>query len=533
MKRAAIYARFSTDKQNENSCQDQINLCKQTAEKNGWHVVSTYKDEAISGASVINRLGLAQLILDAKNKKFDILICEALDRLSRDQADLAQIKKELTFFGVTIHTIQDGEVGTIHIGIKGLLGELYLADLAQKTKRGQTAVVNDGRHAGGKSFGYDNDPIQKGVLSINKAEAEIVKRIFNKYVSGLTPRQIAAELNAQGIKSPRGGKWNASTINGSAKRHNGILQNRLYIGQIVWNRHKYIKDPATGKRVSRLNPEEEWIKKEAPELRIVSDALFQQVAQIKKQKGSKHSYHSKKPKHLLSGLTKCGCCGASYTVQSAGRISCAGFKERHDCFNNRTISRKHVEERVLEALKKYLAQPELIAAYVKEYQAESRRLMQAEYASLASKQQRLNQIKKDIDHNVEIVIAGNFPDSVLDKIRAMEVEQKQLQAEIEYLKKEQPIIELHPGIVEKYKRMVENLQAHIDNIDDTASRNQIFAEIRSMIDKVIITPTGERKPVKIEIEGTLATLLNLSNKCGVQVVAGVRNSQPPTLLISA
>ncbi len=215
MKRAAIYARFSSDLQNENSCRDQIQLCTTWASERGFSVVRSYEDSAISGASTINRFGLATLLRDAREHKFDTVICEALDRLSRDQADLGQLKKELAFNDVDIHTVQDGEVGIMHIGLKGLMGEMYLADLKQKTHRGLSAVVNSGRHPGGRSYGYQAVPGKTGILQIDAYEAGIVRRIFDEYISGSTPRQIATGLNAEHIPSPRGGKWNASTINGS------------------------------------------------------------------------------------------------------------------------------------------------------------------------------------------------------------------------------------------------------------------------------------------------------------------------------
>lgn len=132
MKRAVIYARFSSDRQNEKSCQDQIDLCSAWAISQGFMIVDTYQDNAVSGASTVNRPGLAKLLYDASQNKFDLVISEALDRISRDQADLGQIRKHLSFQDVGIYTVQDGEVGAIHVGIKGLMGELYLADLAQK-----------------------------------------------------------------------------------------------------------------------------------------------------------------------------------------------------------------------------------------------------------------------------------------------------------------------------------------------------------------------------------------------------------------
>ena len=93
-----------------------------------------------------------------------------------------------------------------------------------------------------------------GERRINAQEAAIVRRIFEDYAAGVSPRAIAKRLNAEGVPGPRR-KWGPSTIHGNRQRGTGILNNELYIGRLVWNRLRYVKDPETGKRVSRLNPE--------------------------------------------------------------------------------------------------------------------------------------------------------------------------------------------------------------------------------------------------------------------------------------
>ena len=128
------------------------------------------------------------------------------------------------------------------------------------------------------------EPI-RGERVINPAEAGIVRRIFNEFARGDSPRTIAGRLNAEKIAGPSGRSWGASTIHGHRVRGTGILNNDLYIGRVVWNKLRYQKDPATGKRVSRLNPEKDWIVKERPDLRIVSDDLWQDV----KDKAGRHS----------------------------------------------------------------------------------------------------------------------------------------------------------------------------------------------------------------------------------------------------
>jgi site-specific DNA recombinase len=147
--RAAIYARYSSDKQNDRSIEDQAALCHALCKRNGLLVIELYADRAISGASTANRLEWQRLMRDARAGKFNVVVAEALDRISRDQEDLAGIHKRLSFLGIEIRTVQDGKAEEIHVGIKGLLGTLYLKDLAQKTKRGRAGVVRDRRHNGG------------------------------------------------------------------------------------------------------------------------------------------------------------------------------------------------------------------------------------------------------------------------------------------------------------------------------------------------------------------------------------------------
>jgi site-specific DNA recombinase len=247
--KAAIYARFSSDKQTDRSIEDQVALCRAICERDGLTVAGVYEDRAISGASTFNRMGWQRLMREARSSKFAVVVAEALDRISRDQEDLAGIHNRLAFAGIKIITAQDGVAGELHVGVKGLLGALYLKDLAQKTHRGQAGVVRDGRHNGGRSFGYRPVLGRAGVLEIEEAEAAIVQRICRNYLAGHSPRDIAVALNKERVPGPRGGVWNASTIAGSRTRRNGILQNELYGGQIVWNRQRFIKDPDTGRRV--------------------------------------------------------------------------------------------------------------------------------------------------------------------------------------------------------------------------------------------------------------------------------------------
>jgi site-specific DNA recombinase len=199
MKRTAIYARFSTELQHARSIEDQVALCQSYAERNGLKIVAAFEDRARSGASIYGRDGLMRLLDAARDGKLDVILVEALDRLSRDQEDLAGIWKRLNFLGLELRAVHEGTADQIQIGVRGLLGSLFLTDLAHKVRRGMLGVVRDGRNAGGRAYGYRPVPGKRGELEIVEAEADVVRRIFREYVAGKTPREIAHGLNRDGI----------------------------------------------------------------------------------------------------------------------------------------------------------------------------------------------------------------------------------------------------------------------------------------------------------------------------------------------
>src|SRR5262245_41468882 len=119
--RAVIYARFSTDHQDKRSIEDQVALCRDYARREGLDVVEVFDDRARSGSSILNRDGLLALMDGAKVNSFDVVVVEALDRLSRDMEDLAGIHKRLTHRGIEIRAVHEGKVNTVLVGLRGLV----------------------------------------------------------------------------------------------------------------------------------------------------------------------------------------------------------------------------------------------------------------------------------------------------------------------------------------------------------------------------------------------------------------------------
>ena len=417
--RAVIYARYSSDLQRDASIEDQVRLCRERIEREGWKPVATYTDHAVSGATRL-RPGYQKLLEDARAGTFDIVVAEALDRLSRDQEDIAALYKQLGFAAVRLLTLAEGDISELHVGLKGTMNALFLKDLANKVRRGLRGRVEHGKAGGGNSYGYDvvrlfspgGEPI-RGERVINPSEAAVVRRIFHDYAVGISPKKIAMALNTQQIPCPSGGAWGFSTINGNHKRGNGILNNELYIGRLVWNRQRFIKDPTTGRRVSRLNPRSDWIIHEVPELRIVEQDLWNLVKArqrtIRTDITTQHENHfrdRRRPKYLFSGLTKCGRCEGGYAMISRDLVGCATARNKGTCDNRLNIRRDRLEARVLDALRAKLMDPGLFRIFCGEFTQEVNRLRIQERAQSEGERRELARINRDLDKLVQALLDG-------------------------------------------------------------------------------------------------------------------------------
>jgi site-specific DNA recombinase len=514
--RTVIYARYSTDNQREASIKDQVRLCEEFISQKGWLLSDTYSDAAMSGANLL-RPGIQSLLNACLTDSVDIVVAEALDRISRDQEDIAGIYKRLTFAGVRLITLSEGEITDLHVGLKGTMNALFLKDLADKTRRGLRGRVEAGRSGGGNSYGYDvvlSSEDDRGRRHINKSEAKVITRIFQEYAAGKSPRKIAFGLNRDAIAGPSGKDWGPSTINGNRARGTGILNNELYIGRLVWNRLRYMKNPDTGKRVSKLNPETNWIINDVPDLRIVPQELWNAVRDrqgaMKRNtrpdiKVDKPFWAQTRPKYLLSGLMKCGQCGGSYTKISQNLFGCATARNKGTCDNRLNIRNDIVEQIILDGLKDRLMDPELFEVFAKEFIAETNRLRLEETADVDVARSELARIDRQIDKLVMAIADGADALPLNTKIKELEATRINLQQKLDNATDPEPLI--HPNMAEVYRDKVENLTALLN---DPASKAEAFDIIRSLIDEVRLVP--QNGGLCVEFKGELAGILSLCDK---------------------
>jgi site-specific DNA recombinase len=145
MQKAVVYARYSSDLQNDKSIDDQFGEARAYAEREGFEITATYSDRPWTSATLFDRDGLITLMQEAKAGRFQVVIVECLDRISRDQEDLPAVYKRLSFAGVEIHTLNEGLATPMNVGLRGLFGQLFLKDLGAKVRRHHTAGCEKAR----------------------------------------------------------------------------------------------------------------------------------------------------------------------------------------------------------------------------------------------------------------------------------------------------------------------------------------------------------------------------------------------------
>ena len=416
--RYAIYARYSSDQQRQTSIADQLRKCQEFGDAQGWLPVKNciYTDAAISGVST-ERPGLQRMLQAAlsPHRSFDVILVDDTSRISRSLPDAIQLFQRLSFAGIRVVAVAQGidslsEQADVLVTVHGLVDSLYVKELAKKTHRGLEGAFLRGLHAGGRCYGYRNVPVEGGGvrLEIEESEAEVVRRIFQMSATGASLKKIAFALNAEKLAPPRprAGTKHASWCPSAIRE---MLRRELYIGQVVWNRSRFVKVPGTNKRIARPRPKSEWHVVERPELRIVSDELWLTVqarqATLQKLYGGQHQgllNGSASSGNLLTGLLKCGLCGANLVIVTGRRrrhatYGCPQHFYRGACSNGIRVRQDNLESQLLRELQVAVLQPEAIEYTLQVFQHQ----LETTRAETCQTQERTQERKRILEEQLQ------------------------------------------------------------------------------------------------------------------------------------
>jgi site-specific DNA recombinase len=262
-----------------------------------------------------------------------------------------------------------------------------------------------------------------------------------------------------------------------------------------------------------VNPREEWVTKEVPELRIIDQPLWDAVKARQTANAVEGDgigmWDRRRPRHLLSGLMVCGECGGGYSKVAQSRFGCSSARNKGEsvCRNKRTTTCDAVDNVVLHGLQEHLMAPELVALFCEEYLREVNRLRREAEASLDDMKIALAKVQREQARFIEAIREGAPAGPLAQPMALLEKEEQRLVEAIGDAKKPDPI-RLHPGMAQIYRRRIADLVGALVEEDDSGTAREA---IRSLIDRVVLTPDNAAKGgLRIDLEGELAGILALA-----------------------
>lgn len=513
--RAALYARYSTDNQNERSIDDQLASCRRLAERLGAHVVREFADAGISGQAMANRPEVRQLMQLVEAGGCDLVIAEHTNRLSRDGEQGWGIFNRLRLFDVRYVTVEEGEVNITLQGVSSLVSEQKIEETRHKTRRGMGGQFERGFNVTEPPYAYrvriahdDRGDRIAGLIEIDPGKVPVVERIFREWAAGVSAQGIADRLNADLIPAPRGGRWIGTTIRHSAEKGRGILHNDIYRGVRVWGRNATRKDRRTGRRVDRPQADPDKIlRRSFPELRIISDELWA-AAQARAPMPTVPG--PRRPRafdRLLQGLVVCaGCGGPMNFAGPRDYLRCANRAQRLGCENARTPRYDQIEPRVIDALRSNLLHPEVVEHAIRKIQEGLRAANRDAGQRRAKLAAELAELRRRMAGLIDQMEGGAPWSAIAERHGDLEARTAAIQDELATAPSAE-VVELHPNAARLYREHVARLHEALQHPQTIEDREQRQA-LRALIHAVEFTPRPGKNQYDLEIVGNLAPLFS-------------------------
>lgn len=457
-----IYARYSSEKQTEQSIEGQLRVCKEYAKKHSYTILKEYIDREKTGQND-KRPAFLEMIEDAKKQEFNYILVYKLDRFSRDKYDNAIYKHQLKQYNVKVisatENIDDSPEGELLEGILEIFASMYIKDLSQKTKRGMRESILKGNTIGGIAL-YGYKVVDKKIV-IDQEKAAAIRYLFEEYANGKSKKKIIEELNNKGYRTRQGKKLTVHNFQNNLKnkKYTGVFDN----GELI-NKNYY---PA-----------------------IISKDLFDKV-QLKLEEHKRAPATQKaKIEYVLTGKAFCGYCGAnlfgisgtSRTGKSHTYYYCSAKRNFHSC--KKSNERKdELEKLVVEQTLKYVLQKEQIDKIIDN-------ILQKQNENAFSKQiseleKQIAQIENDLDKCFNIFWNANpeLQKRINEKAESLQLQKQDLEANIKKLKLASSIKQSKQDIAKLFTKY---LNGNVSNIDYQRKIIQSFVNSVFVFDDKIV-----------------------------------------------
>ena len=481
--KGVIYARYSSDNQREESIEGQIRENMAYAERNGIEIVGTYIDRAYS-ARTDRRPDFQRMIKDSAKKNFDVVIVWKLDRFARNRFDSAKYKAALKKNDVKVisatEAISDDPVGILVEGMLEANAEYYSAELSQKVNRGLTENALKCIFNGGTiPYGYCIDEEQH--YQIDPVQAPVVQEMFLRYAGGETMTEIVEDLNARGLRTAAGNRFNKNSLT-------RIFSNRKYIGEY---RYKDIVFPDAMPA-------------------IVTKELFERVSA--RMKSNKHATgKSKAPeRYLLTTKLFCGTCKCMLVGDSANKpngviyryYKCAGAK-RHEC-DRKAVRKDWIEDKVVEVVASIIHNEDNLCHIADELMV----LLSKGSELIPVLEAQLKEVRKSIRNMMRAIEQGIITRNTKDHLLELEAEEDRLVANIQAEEEKLPKIS---------REMILFALHRFSNLNLSIAKNKerlIDGMVKAILlydDRIVVYLTFKDEPITIPTADELRDMENSSD----------------------
>ena len=358
--RAGIYARLSSEKPEDRergSIENQVLICKKFVDtQDDIAIQKQYYDISMTGTN-FDRAGFEEMMDDARKGLINCIIVKDLSRLGRNYVEAGNfLERIFPFLGIRFIAVTDNydsakNDGSMLLGVTNILNEMYARDISKKIRASYRTAWEEQKCVAGKlPYGYIKDPNDRHKAIIDEAVADNVRYVFDEFIAGKSCSEIARDMNAKGVMSPkayreslRGIKCEEQEWVGHSVRN--IIENRAYSGDGIHNRYYSSKLTKTG---LRENPKEEWIINPNEHEAIVSYETFHRAElELKKRREREvlnPGKYSARHLNFFKGKIFCADCGGSMSI-GKGWVRANYFCTRHA--TNRTRCTPHTTQDTL------------------------------------------------------------------------------------------------------------------------------------------------------------------------------------------
>ncbi|HEX8836776.1 MAG TPA: recombinase family protein [Candidatus Acidoferrum sp.] len=509
LKRAAIYARYSTDLQDITSIEDQTADCKERAAREGFKIVAEFSDPERTSATLFNRPGLAQMMAASERREFDAIFAESSERVSRNQADLPWLFQQLQFLDVEFWTVTDGKQDFMKVGLKGMQGEMFLQNLSHTVRRKHRGMARKGLMAGVVPYGYRAVAGKAGEREKNPAEVIVIDRMFDEALAGKSLRQISGGLQKDKVPTRRGAPWS----------HQNVLKaltNKTYIGILRWGRKRTKLDHRTGSRVRRAAPVEDIVDDiQVPHLRIIDDARWNRVQALLANRRLNEDTGTRpfiaRSEHLLAGILRCGACGGPMRARSSTRgvpqVACTNAERLGTCSHARTYDADRIKRDIAKEMRPRLTNPKAIHEMARAYERDfkdreaqhrkERAGLEKQRSQLLLKINRIKAMILDADTDIEGLGLG-------PELKRLNIECKTIEGRLGQIEREAGRVTLLPNVVTAYCADVDKLAKGIAAVEVSEEYRAAFRNLLAWVD---VHPVPKGQTYDLEPQARLGALL--------------------------